>query len=111
MDKKFNLFCSHSTAAKLFFFKFKEFAHCTKAVITIFSSGGFPISSLVNKPDGKLLNSTPVRALDAQNFVKKFETANYASELGKVSVIHSKKIAQNKLSDEINRFLKAIAIY
>ena len=80
-------------------------------VFTIFSSGGFPISSLVKKPDGKLVNSTSVRALDAHNFVKKFETANYASELGKVSVIHSEKIAQNKLSDEINRFLKAIAIY
>ena len=61
-------------------------------VFTIFSSGGFPtISSLVNKPDGKLLNSTSLRALDAHNFVKKFETANYASELGKVSVIHSEE--------------------
>ena len=67
-------------------------------VFTIFSAGGFPtISSLVNKPDGKLLNSTSLRALDAHNFVKKFETANYASELGKVSVIHSEKIAQNKV--------------
>ena len=72
-----------STAAKLFFSNLKNLPTAQRWYLP-FLSGGLLISSLVNKPDEKLVNSTSVRALDAHNFVKKFETANYASELEKV---------------------------
>ena len=92
LARKRNSICfAHTAQRPNFFFKFKESAQCTEVIFTILSSGGFPISSVTNKPVLKLVNFTYVRAWDAHDFVMKFETANYTSELGKVSVIHSEK--------------------